>query len=135
MATVARQNMGDATGVTSLVRNLGGSVGISLITALVTRGMQAHQNLLVGHMTPYDAPFTNQLTAMQHSLAAQGADPVSAQHEAYGMMYQVLQQQAGLWAYVDQFRMLVIACGLLVPVVFLFKKASRPPPKEMAGAH
>jgi MFS transporter, DHA2 family, multidrug resistance protein len=135
MATVPRQNMGDATGLTSLVRNLGGSVGISLITTLVTRGMQAHQNLLVGHMTPYDAPFRNQLAAMQHSLAAQGAGPVAAQHEAYGMMYQVLQQQAGLWAYVDQFRILVIACGLLVPLVFLFQKASRSLPKEMAGAH
>jgi MFS transporter, DHA2 family, multidrug resistance protein len=135
VATVPRQNMGDATGVTSLVRNLGGSVGISLITALVTRGTQAHQNLLVGHMTPYDAPFKNQLAVMQHSLAAQGAGPVAAQHEAYGMMYQVLQRQAGLWAYVDQFRILVLACALLVPLVFLFKKASRPLPKEMAGAH
>jgi MFS transporter, DHA2 family, multidrug resistance protein len=135
MTTVPRQNMGDATGVTSLVRNLGGSVGISLITALVTRGTQAHQNLLVGHMTPYDAPFRNQLATMQHSLTIQGAGPVAAQHEAYGLMYQVLQHQAGLWAYVDQFRMLVLACALLVPLVFLFKKASRPLPKEMAGAH
>lgn len=135
MATVSRQQMGDATGLTSLLRNLGGSVGISLITTLVTRGTQAHQNLLVGHMTPYDAPFRNQLSVLQHSLAAQGAGPVAARHEAYGLMYQTLQQQAGLWAYVDQFRMLVLACGLLVPLVFLFKKASRPLPKEMAGAH
>lgn len=135
MATVSRQHMGDATGLTSLLRNLGGSVGISLITTLVTRGTQAHQNLLAGHMTPYDAPFRNQLATLQNSLAAQGAGPVGARHEAYGIMYQVLQHQAGLWAYVDQFRLLVLACASLVPLVFLFKKAPRPLPKEMAGAH
>ena len=51
------------------------------------------------------------------------------------MMYNVLQQQAGLWAYVDQFRILVLACALLVPLVFLFRKASRQLPKEAAAAH
>jgi DHA2 family multidrug resistance protein len=134
MATVPRQNMGDATGLTSLVRNLGGSVGISLITALVTRGTQAHQNLLVGHLTPYDAAFRDRLALMQNSLAAHASVP-DAQSQAYGMMYGVLQQQAALWAYVDQFRLLVLACGLLVPLVFLFKKATKPLPKEMAAAH
>ena len=49
VATVSRQQMGDATGLTSLLRNLGGSVGISLLTNLVTRGTQAHQALMVGH--------------------------------------------------------------------------------------
>ena len=52
VATLKRENMGDAAGLTSLVRNLGGSVGISLITALVTRSTQVHQDLLVGHLYP-----------------------------------------------------------------------------------
>ncbi len=134
MATVPRQNMGDATGLTSLLRNLGGSVGISVITTLVTRGTQAHQALLVGHLTPYDAPFRDRLGALQGSLAMQGAGP-SAHDQAYGVIYRTLQQQAGLWAYVEQFRTLVLACLVLVPLVFMFKKASRVVPKELAGAH
>ena len=51
------------------------------------------------------------------------------------MIYQLLQQQAGLWVYVDQFRLLALVCALLVPLVFLFKKGSQPLPKEMAMAH
>ena len=48
LATVSRENMGEATGLTNLLRNLGGSVGISAITTLVSRSAQTHQALLVG---------------------------------------------------------------------------------------
>jgi len=126
VATVSRQQMGDATGLTSLLRNLGGSVGISLLTNLVTRGTQAHQALMVGHLTTYATPFRNQLAGLQDYLAGQGAGPVTAQHQAYGLMYQLLQQQASLWSYVDLFRLLALASAVLVPLVFLFKKGSQP---------
>jgi hypothetical protein len=41
-------------------------------------------------------------------------------------MYQLLQQQASLWSYVDLFRLLALASAVLVPLVFLFKKGSQP---------
>ena len=126
VATIKRENMGDAAGLTSLVRNLGGSVGISLVTALVTRSTQAHQALMTGHLTNFDAPFRNQLAMLQHSLAAQSGQAAGSQ--AYGLIYQQLQQQAGLWAYVEQFRLLVPICLLLGPIIFLFRKAKGPAP-------
>jgi DHA2 family multidrug resistance protein len=131
VATVKRENMGDAAGLTSLVRNLGGSVGISLITALVTRSTQVHQDLLVGHFSLFDAPFRNQLATLQHSLASQSGQ--AAQSEAYGVLNQTLQQQAGLWAYVENFRLLALICLALVPIIFLFKKAKGPAPAGMAA--
>jgi MFS transporter, DHA2 family, multidrug resistance protein len=133
VATVNRQNMGDATGITSLVRNLGGSVGISIITTLVTRGTQAHQALMVGHLTPYDAPFRDHLAATQSALAAQTVGP-AAQMQAYAMVDQELSRQAGLWAYVDQFRMLFLVCLAIVPMIFLFRRSARPPSSK-AMAH
>jgi MFS transporter, DHA2 family, multidrug resistance protein len=132
VATVKRENMGDAAGLTSLVRNLGGSVGIALVTALVTRSTQAHQALMAGHMTNLDAPFRHQLASLQHALTIQSGQ--AAQLQAYGVMYQNLQQQAGLWAYVEQFRMLVPICLLLVPIILFFKKAKGPAPAG-AGGH
>jgi DHA2 family multidrug resistance protein len=62
---------------------------------------------------------------VQHSLAAQSGQ--AAQSQAYGVLYQTLQQQAGLWAYVEQFRMLVLICLALAPIIFLFRKAQAPP--------
>jgi MFS transporter, DHA2 family, multidrug resistance protein len=124
VATIKRENMGDAAGLTSLLRNLGGSVGISLVTALVTRSTQAHQALLVGHLTQFASPFRNQLATLQHTLAAQSGQ--AAQSQAYGVLNHTLQQQAGLWAYVEQFRLLVLVCFALAPIIFLFKKAKAP---------
>jgi MFS transporter, DHA2 family, multidrug resistance protein len=131
VATLKPENMGDAAGLTSLVRNLGGSVGISLVTTLVTRGTQAHQALLVGHLTTFDAPFRNQLATLQHSLTAHSGQ--AALMQAYGVMYQTLQQQAGLWAYVDNFRLLALICMALVPIIVLFKKGKASPGAAAVG--
>jgi DHA2 family multidrug resistance protein len=131
VATIKPENMGDAAGLTSLWRNLGGSVGISLVTAFVTRGTQAHQHLLVGHLTQFAAPFRSQLAMLQHSLAAQSGH--AAQMQAYGVLNQTLQQQAGLWAYMDNLRLLALICLALVPTIFLFKKAKGPAPAGMVA--
>ncbi len=124
MATVSQAQMGDATGITSLVRNLGGSIGISVITTFVLRGTQRHQALLVGHMTASDPAFRESLAAVQSALATHGSS-VTAHHQAYVVLYQNLQQQAGLWAYVDQFRLLVIVCLAIAPLLFCFRRSSR----------
>ena len=123
VATVPKEAMGDATGLTSLVRNLGGSVGISLITTFVARGTQAHQALLVNHLTPHSRIYLERLNQMQ-TIFAPHSGPVTTHSQAYGLMYQTLQQQAALWAYIDQFRMLAIVCVLLAPIIFLYKRAA-----------
>jgi DHA2 family multidrug resistance protein len=126
VATVSHEQMGDATGLTSLVRNLGGSVGISLVTAMVTRGEQVHQALLAGYMSPYHAPFREQLATLQNSLGSQSG-AAAAQHQAYAVLYQALQQQAGLWAYVDEFRLLALVCVVCIPLILLFRKPAKMP--------
>ncbi len=135
LATVSRENMGEATGLTNLLRNLGGSVGISAITTLVSRSAQRHQALLVGQMSQYNPVFNAQLSKIQGALTPQ-VGSAAAHDQSYGWMYQTLQQQASLWAYIDQFRMLVIVCLLCVPLVFLFKKPKRAAvPRDLAAAH
>jgi MFS transporter, DHA2 family, multidrug resistance protein len=101
--------MGDATGITSLLRNVGGSIGISLITTLITRGTQAHQALLVGHLTPFNPQFRQQLSALRSALTPLSGGP-TAHDQAYAVMYNILRQQASLLSYVDMFRLLVIVC-------------------------
>ncbi|MBV9642728.1 MAG: DHA2 family efflux MFS transporter permease subunit [Verrucomicrobia bacterium] len=135
MATVSHENMGEATGLTNLLRNLGGSVGISAITTMVSRGTQTHQGLLVGHLSQYNPVFNEHIANLQAALASQ-IGTVAAHNQAYALTYQRLLQQSALGAYVDQFRLLVIVCLLCGPLVFLFKKpARRPGSTELAAAH
>ncbi|HVU28537.1 MAG TPA: DHA2 family efflux MFS transporter permease subunit [Verrucomicrobiae bacterium] len=133
MSQLAQQQIGNASGLYNLMRNLGGSIGIALVTTMLARGAQAHQALMVGHLTPTDPAFAHRLAATTQSLSQQ-SDPVAAKMQAYSTIYNTLDQQAHLWAFVDVF----VIFGFLalggIPLLFLFKKV-RAAPKSSAAAH
>jgi DHA2 family multidrug resistance protein len=115
--------IGSATGIYNLMRNIGGSLGISLTTTMVARAAQAHQTVLVSHLTPYDPVFTGRLHALQNSLAP-ALGTVSARAVSEGVIYRSLVQQANVLAYVDNFRWLALLCVTGVALAFLLR---RPP--------
>ena len=96
--------MGNATGLFNLMRNLGGSIGIAFVTTMLARGAQAHQALMVGYLTPTDPVFRQRLAAA-HALLVRHGDPVRATSRAYSLIYNTLDHQAHLWAFVDNFRL------------------------------
>jgi DHA2 family multidrug resistance protein len=122
LSDVPNEQMGNASGVNNLARSIGGSMGISLTTALVVRGTQTHSALMVGHLSPYRPEFQQYFQSATAMLSQHG-DPAGARQQAYGLLYGMVQQQANLFAYVDTFRLLGFMCLLCIPVVFLFKKA------------
>jgi MFS transporter, DHA2 family, multidrug resistance protein len=123
-ATLKREQMGSATGIFNLMRNLGGSVGISLVTTLLSRGSQSHQAAMAGHVNMYDPAVQQRVAALEQWLGMH-SDPVTAGARAKAMMSGTLSQQAVLWAYVDNFRLLGVLCFVCVPLVFLFSKAKK----------
>jgi DHA2 family multidrug resistance protein len=120
MSQLRQREIGSATGLYNLMLNLGGSVGIATVTTLIARGAQAHQALMVEHLTPTDPAFTQRLHAAQAALARHG-DPVSAMHQAYALIYGALNQEAHLWAFVDTFRIFTLLVLSCIPLIFLFK--------------
>jgi DHA2 family multidrug resistance protein len=125
MGYLAQNQIGNASGLYNLMRNLGGSVGIAFVTTMLARGAQKHQALMVEHMTPTDPAYTQQLAVAQHALARQ-TDPVTATGQAYSLLYQTLDSQAHVWAFVDNFRLFCLMALACVPFIFLFKRVSRP---------
>ncbi len=130
MGTLRNEQMGNAAGIFNLVRNLGGSMGISAVTTMLVRGAQAHQGDMVSHLTPYDPAFDQRLNELQ-GLFAQETDPVTASQRAYGLLYGTLIQQATLSAYVDNFRLLGYLPLVCIPLVFLLKKVKPTAPLTM----
>jgi DHA2 family multidrug resistance protein len=126
MSQLRQQQLGNATGIYNLTRNLGGSIGIAFVTTMLARGAQAHQALMVGHLTPTDPVFTQRLAAAQHALARH-ADPATATAQAYSLIYQTLDHQAHLWAFVDNFRLFGLLALVCVPLIFLFKRIPQQP--------
>jgi DHA2 family multidrug resistance protein len=99
---LAREKIGNASGIFNLMRNLGGSIGISVSTTFLARMTQVHQADLAGHMTPYDPVFRARLSGFTVGLARYSSAPV-AHRRAYGLLHGILLQQANLKAYVDMF--------------------------------
>lgn len=127
--TLTTEQIGNATGIFSLMRNLGGSFGIAGVTTMLARGAQVHQAAMVSHLTPYDPVFQQRFRDLA-SVFASGVNPMMASPQAYGALYDTLVDQATLMAYLDNFRLLAFLCLLCVPAVLLFRrvKPGRQPP-------
>jgi DHA2 family multidrug resistance protein len=117
MGMLGNEQMGNATGIFNLMRNIGGSIGISIATTFVARHAQAHQTTLVAHLTPYDAAYREHLQSLQGAMAFP-----HNQSLAVADIYHTLVQQATTMAYVDTFRWLALLCLLCAPVAIFFKK-------------
>ena len=128
-STVPRAMNNDATALYVLVRNVAGSIGISLAAALVVSRSQVHQAYLASHLTPLDQPYNALVSQLTGSLRALGVAPNALQSTANGLIERQLTQQAALLAYMDVFAIAAFAAFLIVPVTFLFHgwKASAAP--------
>jgi DHA2 family multidrug resistance protein len=125
MSQLHQHQLGNATGLYNLTRNLGGSLGIAFVTTALARGAQKHQSLLVGNLSAGNRAFTEHFASAKIVLAHQ-TDPMTATHQAYAAVYSLLDQQAHLLAYVDNFFLFgALAVGAM-PLIFLFKRVTAP---------
>lgn len=112
LASIPQKHITEASGLFSYSRMLGTSVGISLISTLVTREQQIHWNALASQLTPFSSNVTNWL-AIQH-LSVQ--NPLTA-HK----LGSIVQLNASMGAYLDAYTAIAIAFALLIPLVALLK--------------
>jgi DHA2 family multidrug resistance protein len=118
--TVPRELNADATALFTMLRNVGGSIGISLSTALVTTRSQARQAYLVGDLSPLWQPYNDTLQRVGDALVVGGTASSAIAQTATGFVYQSLLQQSGILAYIDLFAIGVIVSFAVAPLVFLF---------------
>jgi DHA2 family multidrug resistance protein len=112
------EQIGSASGIFNLMRNVGGSVGISLVTTLVARSSQAQQVLLAAHLTPYDGAVRSSLAS-----AAASVHAAAPQQAALGLMYRALLGQSSLLAYLQNFRWFALLCVFCVAGALLLRKS------------
>jgi DHA2 family multidrug resistance protein len=131
MAFLKNEEIGNASGLYNLLRNIGGSIGISVVNTIVARHEQLHRNELAASLDPGRVTVRGTIAGMQQYLGAQGASSSDALRQAYALLNQTVNGQARLWSYVDDFRYMALVCFGCVPIVFALKKAVR---KGPAGA-
>jgi DHA2 family multidrug resistance protein len=121
MGGLRNEQMGNAAGIFNLMRNIGGSIGISVVTTMLSRGAQTHQSFIAGHITPYNPRF-QQYAQNLHSLFTLGGMPDPLGKKTYLSIYNLAVQQASLLAYMDNFRLLAFLSILCIPAVFLLRR-------------
>jgi MFS transporter, DHA2 family, multidrug resistance protein len=124
MDHVAKEEMGNATSLFNLMRNIGGSIGIAVATTMISRTSQTFVNTLGGHVNPYStAP--ERIAALRAYFMSRGADAVTATREAYGAIYGIVQQQAALLSYLNEFKFFGVVFLLMIPLIFLMRRPGR----------
>jgi DHA2 family multidrug resistance protein len=124
--------MGNATSVFNLMRNVGASIGISTVETLQFRRMQTHINILGRHVNAANPRTRQVLDGLQQGFISKGSDPPTAGHQAYVVVWGMVQQQAAMLSYNDVFRFLGWMFLVMVPLIFLMRK---PKAKGPAMAH
>src|ERR1700758_5088980 len=117
-----REKNNAASGLMNLARNIGGSVGISFVTTMLDRRTQKHLSDLTSHLTSANAQFQAMLQGISQQLVAHGTSSADAQKQAYGVVQNLVQRQATMLAYIDNFHVLAYVILAMVPMVFLMKK-------------
>src|SRR5947199_5288311 len=124
LATIRREKLVNATAVYGMMRNVGGSIGIAVVTTLLATRSQLHQATLVSHITLWDGETRARLAQWASHFAAQGSDAFTAERRAMAMLYRETVTQAQLLAYADDFWMLALMFAA-VPLVLPFMRRIR----------
>ncbi|MGC2209846.1 MAG: DHA2 family efflux MFS transporter permease subunit [Candidatus Korobacteraceae bacterium] len=128
---VPQEQNNQISSMINLMRNLGGSFGISFVTTMLARRSQVHQTYLAAHVTNSNTT-QNALQGMAAQFATRfGSGPAAVQH-AYAAIYAGVQQQAAVLAYEDTLLAMTAVIVLVMPLVLL---ARRPKPGEVHAGH
>jgi DHA2 family multidrug resistance protein len=122
MSQIAREELGNATSIFNLMRNLGGSIGIASVATMLSRNTQTQYNIMGAHVTAYDAPTRVLLNQIRGGLMSHGMDFSTATNAAYAQLSGMVSQQAVMVAFVQLFRILALVFFVVVPFVFLMKR-------------
>jgi DHA2 family multidrug resistance protein len=126
-STIPREEMGNATGLFNMLRNIGGSIGISMATTALIRRAALHQTEIGTHITPSTMVFQQKSAAIAAYLGHR-VGPAQARPGSFGLIYGLMEQQSALMAYVDVFRWTAVLAVICAASAWLFKK----PPKNAA---
>jgi DHA2 family multidrug resistance protein len=106
----------------SFVRNIGGSIGIAVMSTMLVRLGQKHQNYLSAHATPGNPVWDNMVNGMTQTLTLRGMDQVDATHRTYARLARMVGAQATTLAYIDVISYLALIVLCLAPFVLIMKR-------------
>jgi len=109
-------------GIINFMRNIGSSVGTSIVTTLIARRSQFHQEILADNARAGNSNFQNSVIGLAQHLASSGVSAPDAKMQAYARIYQGIQAEAGTLAYIDTFMVLAVGAAIMFFLAFILRK-------------
>jgi DHA2 family multidrug resistance protein len=132
---IAKEQMGNATSIFNVMRNIGGSIGIACVTTIVARRSQTNFNVLAARITPYDPAVRNMMKGTAGLFASRGGSSLPvANRQAAGALFGMVQQQAAMLANIHAFRLLGLVFLAVMPLIMLMHRSRHHGGTE-SGAH
>lgn len=132
VAGLARQDAGDGSAIFNMFRNLGGSVGIAILSTVVVRRQQFHDLRIGERITGYDLALQERIASAQGQFMSKGFGADAALSQAYGSLKNVVRREAYVMAFNDAF--IIVGLSLLVGAALVWF-CKKPAPGAAGGGH
>src|SRR5437660_6086559 len=119
---IPKERMGTATSIFNLMRNIGASIGISMVETIKYRQQQAHNQALVKYVNAANMQAQQMIAHLRAGFMASGSDAATASKKAYAALWGLLQQQASMLSYNDVFLLLAIMFLSMFPFILIMRK-------------
>jgi DHA2 family multidrug resistance protein len=121
LGMLPQEKLGSGAAMFNLIRNVGGSIGISAVNTITQRRLQSHRGEMVRSLGGTSLAVQRYIASLTAGMQRH-AGPHVAMQRAYSLLQSTLDGQAQLWGYVDDFRYMALLCGGCVLVVMLLKR-------------
>ena len=121
LSTIERPQMTAASGLYNVIRQVLGSVGISVAASQLTRSENGYRALLVEHVTGYRNVADGWIHALSGAMLGRGADTATAYERALGLLDGNVMRQAAMLAYNHMFFLVACLFMAMLPLVFLLR--------------
>ncbi|MBZ5537760.1 MAG: DHA2 family efflux MFS transporter permease subunit [Acidobacteriia bacterium] len=124
-AAMPRETMNEGTGLFNLMRNLGGSFGIAAVATVLSRRQQVHSAHLSEFINPLNPNFQSRVQGVQQFVANSGSGAATAQQHSLGLLNGLLERNAAMQAFVDDFWMLGVLMLAMLPLLLFMRKPAK----------
>jgi MFS transporter, DHA2 family, multidrug resistance protein len=131
MSQISREAMGNATSLFNLMRNIGGSIGIAMVTTMNARFTQTYISRLGENVTAYNSAAMDMLRSLQSMWSNAGSGPALAERQAAASMFGLVQRQAAMLAFIQLFLLLAVIFLAMIPLILIMKRPPRGARAEM----
>ncbi|MGH7995852.1 MAG: DHA2 family efflux MFS transporter permease subunit [Opitutaceae bacterium] len=119
LGSLSLEDVASGTGFYNLTRQLGGSIGIAILTTIVAHREAVHRAILVQRINPARSQVMHRLSVLTRAFARHSADPVAAHHRALAAIDALVNSQSMLLSFADAFVYVAVAFIVTLPLVFL----------------